>query len=70
MFGGNPGNDTSTKRQQNMRLDDFWRLKVSGCGFMMLLLSNVYAYTAGESEQGTATAALPVHRQEAEVGMA
>lgn len=28
MFGGNPGNDTSTKRQQNMRLDDFWRLKL------------------------------------------
>ena len=27
MFGGNPGNE-QLKNQQNMRLDDFWRLKV------------------------------------------
>ena len=31
MFGGNPG-DSSGKSQQNMRLDDFWKLKVSDTG--------------------------------------
>lgn len=31
MFGGNPGNE-QLKNQQNMRLDDFWKLKVRVAG--------------------------------------
>jgi len=31
MFGGNPGNE-QLKNQQNMRLDDFWKLKVRVTG--------------------------------------
>ena len=31
MFGGNPGNE-QLKNQQNMRLDDFWKLRVRVTG--------------------------------------
>lgn len=68
MFGGNPGNE-QLKNQQNMRLDDFWKLKVrvTGGGGLPFPIRPFFLPAACAAVQGAAVAALPVHHQEAKV---